>query len=334
MISQKNKSLRQYNSFGINALCEEFYEIKTESDLLDLLPNEHLFVLGGGSNMLLTKNLDDKVIHLQMDEIVIQEKENQHVVIKVGAGKVWHDLVLWCIRQNYGGLENLSLIPGNVGASPIQNIGAYGVELKDVFYGLDAIDKKSGLKHHFTKSDCDFGYRDSVFKKELKNKFVITQVYFQLTTKNHKIEASYEPLHQSLIDQGISKPTIKNISDAVINIRQSKLPDPKQLGNAGSFFKNPIIPDALFKRLQDSNPEIPSYPAAKGTVKIPAAWLIDQCQWKGHRIGDAGVHKKHALVLVNYGNATGYEIHELAKKIQSSVFEKFGVALEMEVNVL
>lgn len=334
MISHKNKSLRQYNSFGINAHCADFYEIKTESDLINLLPDESLFVLGGGSNMLLTKDLSQKVIHMLMDDIVIQEEANDHVIIKVGAGKVWHDLVLWCIQENYGGLENLSLIPGNVGASPIQNIGAYGVELKDIFHGLDAIDKKSGLTHHFTKSDCDFGYRDSVFKNDLKNRFVITQVCFRLTTKNHRLETSYKPLHQTLADQGITHPTIKDISDAVIQIRQSKLPDPKQLGNAGSFFKNPIISDSRFQGLQNANPDIPSYPAAKGFVKIPAAWLIDQCQWKGYRIGDAGVHEQHALVLVNYGTATGSEIYKLAQKIQSSVLEKFGIGLKMEVNIL
>jgi UDP-N-acetylmuramate dehydrogenase len=271
-------------------------------------------------------------VHLELKGIVVNDTKDNVVFVTVEAGENWHEFVLWCISQNYGGLENLSLIPGNVGTSPIQNIGAYGVEIKDVFHQLEAIEIDTGKTKIFKLNDCNFGYRNSVFKNELKGNYIITNVTFKLTKNSHRLNISYGAIKDFL--KNIEHPTLKDISDAVIAIRESKLPDPKKIGNSGSFFKNPIISIEHFKILQQKFPEIPHYIISEDEVKIPAGWLIEKSGFKGKRYGDAGVHKNQALVLVNYGNATGKEIYNLAEKIQQKIEADFNISLEIEVNVI
>lgn len=331
-ISQ-NISLKEYNTFGINATAKKYISVSTIKELVAILKDEKdIFILSGGSNMLLTKDLDKLVIHLNLKGVVVNDTNEESVFVTAEAGENWHDFVIWCISQNYGGLENLSLIPGNVGTSPIQNIGAYGVEIKDTFHQLEAIEIETGKTRVFTHSDCNFGYRNSIFKNELKGNYIITSVTFKLTKTNHKKNISYGAI-QSLLTN-VENPTIKEISDAIISIRQSKLPDPKEIGNSGSFFKNPVIDRDLFNILKEKFPEIPHYIISENEIKIPAGWLIEQCEFKGKRFGDAGVHTKQALVLVNYKNATGQEILNLAQDIQKTVQNKFNINLEIEVNVI
>lgn len=330
---QQNISLKKYNTFGIDVNAKRFVEINSTPELKEILTQEKdIFLLGGGSNMLLTSAVEKLVIHLNSKGIIINESENNSVFVTAEAGENWHDFVIWCISQNYGGLENLSLIPGNVGTSPIQNIGAYGVEIKDTFHQLEAIEIVTGNKTVFNHDDCNFGYRNSVFKNELKGKYIITSVTFKLTKQNHKTNISYGVIKEVL--KNIENPTLKDISDAVIAIRQSKLPDPDKIGNSGSFFKNPVINIDLFKKLQHKYSNIPNYIVSSTEIKVPAGWLIEQCGFKGKRFGETGVHEKQALVLVNYGNATGQEVFQLAKKIQQTVLEKFAIPLEIEVNVI
>jgi UDP-N-acetylmuramate dehydrogenase len=330
---QHNISLKPYNTFGIDVLAKRFITVNSLQELKELLQVEKdFFLVSGGSNMLLTKILDKLVVHLELKGIIVNDTKNDEVFVTAEAGENWHEFVLWCISQNYGGLENLSLIPGNVGTSPIQNIGAYGVEIKDTFYQLEALEIETGKTKIFKLEDCDFGYRNSVFKNQLKGKFIIINVTFKLTKNKHNLNISYGAIATYLKD--IQQPTLKNISDAIIAIRQSKLPDPKEIGNSGSFFKNPVITTDLFRILQQKYPEIPFYEVSSTEIKIPAGWLIEQCGFKGKRFGDAGVHKNQALVLVNYGNATGKEIHELAQKIQKKIQEIFNISLEIEVNVI
>ena len=330
---QQNISLKNYNTFGINVNAKRFIEINSTQELKQLLTKEKaIFLLGGGSNMLLTSDIEKLVIHLNLKGITVNDTETDFVFITAEAGENWHDFVVWCISQNYGGLENLSLIPGNVGTSPIQNIGAYGVEIKDTFHQLEAIEIATGKTRIFKHKDCNFGYRNSVFKNELKGKFIITNVTFKLTKNNHKTNISYGAIKEVLKD--IKNPTLKDISNAIISIRESKLPDPQKIGNSGSFFKNPVIAIDLFKKLQEKYPNIPNYVVSTKEIKVPAGWLIEQCGFKGKRFGEAGIHEKQALVLVNYGNATGKEIYQLAKKIQQTVLEKFSITLEIEVNVI
>ena len=330
---QQNRSLKQYNTFGIDTNAKRFVAVHSLSELKSILTNEKdIFLLGGGSNMLLTKNIEALVIHVDLKGIIVNDTEKDVVYVTSEAGENWHDFVLWCISQNYGGLENLSLIPGNVGTSPIQNIGAYGVEIKDTFQQLEALEIATGKIKTFKHSDCNFGYRNSVFKNELKGKYVITNVTFKLTKNNHQINISYGAIKNHLKD--IEAPTLKEISDAVISIRQQKLPDPKEIGNSGSFFKNPVINSIVFNSLQKKHPEVPHYVVSENEIKIPAGWLVEQCGFKGQRFGDAGVHSKQALVLVNYGNASGQEIYELAQKIQQKVKDTFGILLEIEVNII
>ncbi len=313
--------------------AKRFVEITSIEELKKIITQEtDLFLLGGGSNMLLTSDIEKLVVHLNLKGIIVNDTKSDVVFVTAEAGENWHNFVTWCISQNYGGLENLSLIPGNVGASPIQNIGAYGVEIKDTFHQLEALEIATGKIAVFTNKDCEFGYRNSVFKNKYKGKFIITNVTFKLTKKNHNINISYGAIKDYL--QNIKKPTLKNISEAVISIRQSKLPDPKEIGNSGSFFKNPVVALNDFQILKTSYPKIPHYVVSENEIKIPAGWLIEQCGFKGKRFGETGVHKKQALVLVNYGNATGKEIYELAKKIQQTVLNKFAVSLEIEVNVI
>jgi len=337
MNAKTNFSLKAYNTFGIDVKAKQFIQVERFEELKHVLKRfyaEEVFILGGGSNMLLTKNISKTVLHINTKGIELVEKENNHVIIDVEAGENWHELVLWTLDHNYGGLENLSLIPGNVGSSPIQNIGAYGVELKDSFVSCEALHRQTLDLKIFSKKDCKFAYRQSIFKNELKNHYIITKVRFRLTTKNHKIKTDYGDIKDELSKNGIKNPKPKDISNAIIKIRQSKLPDPKELGNSGSFFKNPIIDKTNFESLKQKNSDIPSYKVDDNHIKIPAGWMIDQCGLKGYREGDAGVHKKQALVLVNYGNATGHDILRLSKKIQHQVKENFGIFLEAEVNII
>ena len=292
------------------------------------------FILGGGSNMLLTKDIDALVIHIDLKGKKIIKENNDFVWVEGQAGESWHEFVLWTIDQNFGGLENMSLIPGNVGTTPVQNIGAYGTEIKDTFASCEAMTIESQEMRTFTKEECRFGYRESIFKNEAKNQYVITSVVFKLTKINHKINTSYGDISSELAKNNITIPTLKDISNAVIAIRQSKLPDPKELGNSGSFFKNPILLKSDFEKIQQQFPEIKYFDISKTEVKVPAGWLIEKAGFKGKRFGDAGIHKNQALVLVNYGNATGQEILNVSKDIQETIFKKFGIHIEAEVNVI
>lgn len=330
-IIQENVSLQHLNTFGIEATARYFAEVQTIETLQDLLsqhPNP--FILGGGSNILFINDIERLVIHNQIKGIVKIEETSDHVLLKTGAGENWHQLVLHCLKNNYAGVENLSLIPGTVGAAPIQNIGAYGVELKDVFHSVDYIEFKNPKKiHTFSVEDCQFGYRDSVFKHALKNKVVITHVTLRLN-KKPIYTIDYGALKDLLKDKVLS---IKSISDAVITIRQSKLPDPKILGNAGSFFKNPVIAKEQFEKLHQQYPKMPYFPDENDHVKIPAAWLIEQCGFKGKRFGNIGIHAQQALVIVNYGHGLGKEIKKLSEEIQAVVKNRFKISLNTEVNI-
>ncbi|MDV7187374.1 UDP-N-acetylmuramate dehydrogenase [Lutibacter sp. TH_r2] len=330
---QENISLKNYNTFGIDTIAKRFVIVSTLTELQNLIKTEKdLFLIGGGSNMLLTKNIDKLVVLLNLKGIIVNDTKKDEVFVTAEAGENWHDFVQWCISQNYGGLENLSLIPGNVGTSPIQNIGAYGVEIKDTFQQLEAIEIETGALKIFTKNQCNFGYRNSVFKNELKGKYIIVNVTFKLTKNNHNFNISYGAIKEFL--KNSTHPTLQEIAKAVISIRESKLPDPKIIGNSGSFFKNPVILISEFQKLQEKYPEIPHYIVSNTEVKIPAGWLIEKSGFKGERFGETGVHEKQALVLVNYGNATGKEVYELAQKIQETIKSIFNIDLEIEVNII
>ena len=334
---ERNKSLKHFNTFGIDVKAKEYLKIESESALQKALlayKNKEIFILSGGSNMLLTRSIEKLVLHIVIKGITTHAKENDRILITAGAGENWHDFVRYCIENNYGGLENLSLIPGNVGSAPIQNIGAYGVELKDTFEYCDAIEIRSGHKKRFYKQDCHFGYRDSIFKNSVKGKYIITQVTFNLSTANHKIDAEYGAIQKALEDANCTYPTIKDISEAVIKIRKSKLPDPSEIGNSGSFFKNPVVTLEHFEKLTHAYPDMPFYLIDQQHYKIPAGWLIEKSGFKGKRYGDAGVHKNQALVLVNYGLATGQEILDLAEKIKNKIKKEFNILLETEVNII
>nr|WP_298931192.1 UDP-N-acetylmuramate dehydrogenase [uncultured Allomuricauda sp.] len=334
---QENISLKSYNTFGIDAKARFFIEINGLAQLQKVLELEAYpkkFIISGGSNMLLTNDIDALVMHINLKGITVVEENEEEVVVKAMAGENWHELVLWSLDNGYGGLENLSLIPGNTGTAPIQNIGAYGVELKDVFVSCSAMEIESGNLIAFDAKDCEFGYRDSIFKNDAKNKYIITSVSLKLTKKNHDLNTGYGAIEGELKKNGIVYPTIQDVSNAVIAIRQSKLPDPKELGNSGSFFKNPVISRKNLEKLKKIHPDIPSYSMDKDQFKIPAGWLIEQCGFKGKRFGDAGVHEKQALVLVNYGNATGGEILELAQLIHQEVDSKFKIRIHPEVNII
>lgn len=332
---QKNISLKPYNTFGIDVIAEQFVSVSTIHELEEVIKKTpSFFVLGGGSNILFTQEIIPFVIHLNLKGINILNYSDDFVNVKVAAGEEWHSFVLWCIEHHFGGLENLSLIPGNVGTSPIQNIGAYGVEVKDSIIEVETIEIVTLKKYIFKNSDCQFGYRDSIFKNELKEKHIITSVTFRLKKKNHILNTEYGAISEEILNKGITNPTIKNISDAVITIRENKLPNPKEIGNGGSFFKNPVISLQHFNELKVKFPTIPFYPVSESEVKIPAGWLIEQIGYKGFRKGDVGVHSKQALVLVNFGDAKGSEIIELANTIQNSIKSNFNIKLEIEVNIL
>jgi UDP-N-acetylmuramate dehydrogenase len=330
---KQNISLKKHHSFGISVNAAKFAVFRNEKGLQSFLPVEEPFMLlGGGSNVLFTKDFKGLVAQNKIKGIEIVSEDDSEVLIRVGGGEVWHDLVLWCIEKGFAGIENLSLIPGSVGAAPIQNIGAYGVELKDVFYSLEAICLKTGDTVKFSHEECQFGYRDSVFKRELRGKYCITRVLLKLN-KIPVFNTSYGII-KDILEESKEEISIRSLSNAVIKIRRKKLPDPAEIGNSGSFFKNPVISLTQFSNLKIQFPDMPFYPVGEKVVKLAAGWLIDDLGWKGYRKGDAGVHVNQALVLVNYGNAKGTEIWNLAKAIQTSVLDKFGVALETEVNVL
>lgn len=332
-----NFSLKNYNTFGIEASAKQFVNVQNLTELKSILeqhPSEKKFILGGGSNMLLTQNIDALVLHIDFKGKKIVKEDTDFVWIECQAGENWHEFVLWTIDQNFGGLENMSLIPGNVGTTPIQNIGAYGTEIKDTFVSCEALTIDNQEIKKFIKEECHFGYRESIFKNEVKDQYIITSVVFKLTKQNHKINTSYGDILAELEKKNITIPTLKDVSNAVIAIRQSKLPDPKELGNSGSFFKNPILLKTDFEKIHQKFPEMKYYEVSETEVKVPAGWLIEQAGFKGKRFGDAGIHKNQALVLVNYGNATGQEILAVSKNIQDTVFKTYGIQIEAEVNVI
>lgn len=332
-----NFSLRPYNTFGIDVKAQKFVEVTSVEELREVLRNMYaseLFILGGGSNMLLTKDVQKTVVYINLKGVEILEENEEEVIVRAMAGENWHEFVLYCIDNSFGGLENLSLIPGKVGTAPIQNIGAYGVELKDSFESCTALDLQTLELKTFSKEECRFGYRDSIFKNEAKGKYIIISVSFRLSKKSHKLNTSYGSIDQFLEEKGVKKPTIADVSEAVISIRQSKLPDPQELGNSGSFFKNPVVPKQQLEELQQRYPEIPFYVIDENQIKIPAGWLIDRAGLKGHREGDAGVHTRQALVLVNYGNATGQNILDLSEKIQQKIWDMFEIEIFPEVNII
>lgn len=333
---QHQISLKPYNTFGIDVKAEFFVSVKTVEELKTVLKTKpsKLLVIGGGSNMLLTQNIKGLVVHIDLKGIEILEQNKTTTKVKVSAGENWHDFVLWTLDQNLGGLENLSLIPGNVGTAPIQNIGAYGVEVKDAFVACEALHVDTLKTETFSKADCKFGYRNSIFKSDIKGQYIITSVTFELTSSNHNIITSYGTISDELKAMGVINPTIHDVSKAVIAIRQSKLPDPKTIGNSGSFFKNPVVSVSKFEELQSQFPNLPHYKVSDLGVKIPAGWLIETAGFKGKSFGRFGVHNNQALVLVNYGGASGEDILQLSINIQKAIKIIFGIALETEVNII
>ncbi|SDJ40453.1 UDP-N-acetylmuramate dehydrogenase [Chryseobacterium jejuense] len=336
---QENFSLKPYNTFGVDAQAKYFVEINNIEELKNALifSKENtlpLLFLGGGSNILLTKDFDGLAIKLNLKGISEKDISENEILITAKAGENWHEFVMYCLSKNYGGLENLSLIPGNVGTSPMQNIGAYGTEIKDTFVNCLVLDLENLELRTFNLEECRFGYRDSIFKQEGKGRYIILEVTFTLTKKDHPIKTEYGAITSELKNLGIEHPSIQDVSTAVINIRQSKLPDPKVIGNAGSFFKNPTIPLAQFEELKKKFENIQGYPNGN-MVKVPAGWLIEQCGWKGKQIGNVASHKLQSLVIINAtGEATGKEIFDFSTEIINSVQEKFGIELEREVNII
>ena len=328
-------SLKEFNTFGIDVLANNFNKAKNEDEILHFLIENKCnpLILGGGSNILFKNNINKPILKIEIKGIQIIEENENSIYVSVGAGENWNDFVRWSLAKNYGGIENLSLIPGNVGSAPIQNIGAYGAELKDVFHSCRAISIDNKIIKTFNKDECNFTYRSSIFKEKLKNKYVISRVTFRLSKTNHVINSEYKPLKNLLNERGIITPTIQDISKLVIEIRTNKLPDPKKIGNCGSFFKNPIISNLKFKNLFKKFNTIPNYKISKNEVKIPAAWLIEECGFKGKIEGKTGTHKKHALVIVNNGGASGEEIYNFSLNIKKSVLKKFNILLEEEVNI-
>lgn len=336
---QENFSLKPFNTFGVEAKAKYFVEVNTVEELIETLKHSNtqtlpLLFLGGGSNILFTKDFEGLAIQLNLKGISEELLNENEILVTAKAGENWHEFVMYCLNKNYGGLENLSLIPGNVGTSPMQNIGAYGTEIKDHFVSCKVLNLQTLEVETFDLEKCRFGYRDSIFKQEGKNQYVILEVSFKLTTQNHAIKTEYGAIKSELENLGIINPTIQDVSKAVINIRQSKLPDPKKIGNAGSFFKNPTIPSAQFEDLKAKFENIQGYPNGN-FVKVPAGWLIEQCGWKGKQIGNVASHQLQSLVIINAtGNASGKEIFDFSALIIDSVKEKFGIELEREVNIL
>ena len=339
MTIQQNVDLLPYNTFRIQAFAKYFTTIKSIEDAKALFASEVFkrekhFILGGGSNVLLTKNFDGLVVKVEILGKEIIHEDDASVTLRVGAGENWHAFVMYCVDRNYGGVENLSLIPGTVGAAPMQNIGAYGVEIKKNILGVEAVEIGTSDVRYFDTEACKFGYRESIFKQEVKDQFLISSVTLKLTKRDHTFNTTYGAIDETLRKFDVETLSLKAISDAVIYIRSHKLPDPSLIGNAGSFFKNPSIQADLMDFIKKDYPSIPSFPSTHGLVKIPAAWLIEQCGWKGKTFDSIGVHQHQALVLVNYGGGQGEKIWELAMKIKESVKEKFNVILQPEVNVI
>lgn len=333
----ENISLKPYNTFGLDTKARFFTTINSIVELKEAIALDQpskKFILGGGSNMLLTKDINALVMHINLKGIEILQENDNSVLVKANAGENWHEFVMWCIDHGFGGIENLSLIPGNVGTAPIQNIGAYGVELKDVFESCEALEISSGKLISFTNVQCLFGYRNSIFKNAQKGKYIITSVIFKLSKNIHQIKTDYGAIKDELNRLSIDSPTIKDVSNAVIAIRSSKLPDPKEIGNSGSFFKNPVININQFEKLRANFSEIPSYKISENEIKVPAGWLIEKAGFKGKTFGNYGVHKKQALVLVNYGNANGDDIFKLSQLIQQTIKRLFNIDLEAEVNII
>jgi UDP-N-acetylmuramate dehydrogenase len=334
----QDHSLKILNTFGVDVKAKLFAEVFSEEELIKLLSDINLkrekkFILGVGSNILFTKDFEGMIIKVSISGINVIEENDESVLIEAGAGVIWDELVKFCVDRNYGGIENLTFIPGTVGAAPVQNIGAYGQELDETFILLNGVFVENGEQKTYGKNECRFSYRSSRFKEELKNKFVITSVRLRLL-KNSKPNASYKTLIDFLSKNAISNPKIKDISNAVKAIRKSRLPDPAQIGNAGSFFKNPILSEELFNQLKSEFPDVSSFPSVTAQVKISAGWLIEKCGLKGKRVGDVGTSPDHALIICNFGNATGSEILEFAMRIKEEVANKFGIKLEEEVNIL
>ena len=335
---KNNYSLKSLNTFGVDVIATDYIEIKTINDLVKSIDNNEfsdhkIFILGGGSNTLFVDNFTGLVIHNSITGITIEEEDSETVLLKAGAGESWNDVVKFCVRKNLGGIENLTLIPGSTGAAPIQNIGAYGQELKDTFHSLEAFEISSRKTRSFTKNECSFGYRNSVFKNELKDKFIITSINLKLN-KRPDLNIEYKGLKEELARLGIKHPGIKEVSTAIGNIRLRKLPSPDKLGNAGSFFKNPFVDELKFELLKRKFSDVNGNPTNNGIIKISAGWLIEKCGWKGKREGNVGVYPEHALIIVNYGNATGKEIFDFAVGIKKSVENEFGISLEFEVNCI
>ncbi|HGY2296511.1 TPA: UDP-N-acetylmuramate dehydrogenase [Pseudomonas putida] len=333
---QEQVSLKPYNTFGIDVKARYFSQAQDDQQVRQALGQAQqrglpVLVIGGGSNLLLTRDIDALVLHMASRGCRVLSDDGEHVVVEAEAGEPWHVFVQWTLAQGFCGLENLSLIPGTVGAAPMQNVGAYGVEIKDVFAGLTALDRETGELHDFVLAECAFGYRDSLFKRN-PGRWLILRVRFALS-RTLQAHLDYGPVRQRLAEQGVAEPTAQAISDAICSIRREKLPDPVELGNAGSFFKNPVVSAELVERIRAQYPAVVAYPQADGQVKLAAGWLIEQAGWKGHRDGDAGVHRLQSLVLVNYGQASGAQMHALARQIQADILERFGVELEMEPNL-
>lgn len=336
MFIYEDYNLQNKNSFGLNVSAKYFCTVSSKDELINLIQqvkNEKILLLGGGSNILFTKNYDGCVIQYNRQGITTLDEDKDTVLLEVFAGEVWDDFVSYCVENNYYGIENMSLIPGTVGAAPIQNIGAYGQELKDTFFAANGFYLENFAERTFFKSGCNFDYRKSIFKQELKNKFLITSVVFRLK-KSYQLNTHYGSIEQELKSRKNNNPTLADIRNIVIKIRREKLPDPKVLGNCGSFFKNPEIEKELFEKLNERFPSLKGFPVSESTIKIPAGWLIEQCGWKGKKVGNVGVHENQALVLVNYGDASGEEILQLANSIKKDVFKTFEIQLEEEVNII
>lgn len=336
---QHQVDLFPYNTFGIHATAHAFAELNDRAQLKALKTaydqfQQQVLILGGGSNVLFTKDYEGLVVLNRLKGMEIVGEDDTQVQIKVASGEVWHDLVMYCIEQDWGGIENLSLIPGSVGAAPVQNIGAYGVEIKDVLVSVEVMRWEDGAVSSISNADCAFGYRDSIFKGEAKGQYLVLSITLQLTKHPDNFHLNYGAIQETLHEMGVIRPTLKAVSDAVIHIRKSKLPDPAVIGNAGSFFKNPVVSAEKALLLKASFPKMPVYAQEDGWVKIPAGWLIEYCGWKGLRKGDTGNHKDQALVIVNYGNASGSEIRDHAMEVQQSVLQTFGIRIEPEVNIL
>lgn len=333
---QEQVSLKPYNTFGIDVKARYFTQAQDDQEVRQALAQAQqgglpMLVIGGGSNLLLTRDIDALVLHMASRGRRVLSDDGERIVVEGEAGEPWHPFVQWTLAQGYCGLENLSLIPGTVGAAPMQNVGAYGVEIKDVFVGLTALDRETGELRDFGLAECAFGYRDSLFKRN-PGRWLILRVRFALS-RTLQARLDYGPVRQRLAEQGVTEPTAQAISEAICSIRREKLPDPAELGNAGSFFKNPVVSAEQVERIRAQHPGVVAYPQADGQVKLAAGWLIEQAGWKGHREGDAGVHRLQSLVLVNYGQASGAQMHALARRIQADILERFGVALEMEPNL-